>query len=89
VNGERGDVNWADHASDGQRRAQLLAPLVEIVTEERGRQWGVDEAGRDEIDPDRRELEGEAARGRRYGGGDRRDDREAGTYPPAAGAADM
>jgi hypothetical protein len=36
VNGERGDVNRADHASDGQRRAQFLAPLVEIVTEERG-----------------------------------------------------
>ena len=65
-----------------------IAPLVEIVAEERSRQRRVDEAGCDQVDPDRREVEGEAGRERGHRRGDRRDDRGAGTDPPAAGAAD-
>ena len=39
-----------------------LAPLVQLVAEERRRQRRVDEAGRDEVDPDRRELERQVLR---------------------------
>ena len=34
VNGQRLDVSRSDDAPDGQRRAQLVAPLVEIVAED-------------------------------------------------------
>jgi hypothetical protein len=34
VNGQRLDVSRSDNAPDGQRRAQLVAPLVEIVAED-------------------------------------------------------
>ena len=34
VNGQRGDVSRSDDAPDGQRRAELVAPLVEVVAED-------------------------------------------------------
>src|SRR5215471_13738308 len=34
VNGQRGDVSRSDDAPDGQRRAELLAPLLEVVAED-------------------------------------------------------
>src|SRR5262245_3166202 len=37
------DVDWADDASDGQRGAELLAPSLEPIAEERRRQGCVDE----------------------------------------------
>ncbi len=43
----------ADVAADRQRRAEL----VTSVAERRRRQWCVDEAGRDKVDADGRELE--------------------------------
>ncbi len=64
VHGERGDVGRSDDASDRQRRAELLAALVELVAEQRRRQRRVDEPGGDEVDADRRELEREV-RGQR------------------------
>ena len=33
VNGQRGDVSRSDDAPDGQRRAELVAPLVQVVAE--------------------------------------------------------
>jgi Alpha/beta hydrolase family len=50
VNGQRGEVLRADHAPGRQRRAQLLAPGVEALREERSRQRRVDEARGDEVD---------------------------------------
>ena len=46
VDGERGDVGRPDDAPDRERRAELLAPGVEPVAEQRRRQRGVDEARR-------------------------------------------
>src|SRR5271167_4077152 len=34
VDGERGDVVRADHATDGQRGAQALATRLELITQE-------------------------------------------------------
>jgi hypothetical protein len=70
VDGERGDVGGADNATDRERRPQLTPALVESVPEQRCRQRGVDEAGGDEVDANRRELEREG-RGepRQRGGG--------------------
>src|SRR5215831_3811981 len=34
VNGQRGDVSRSDDAPDGQRRAELVASLVEVVAED-------------------------------------------------------
>src|SRR5208282_1609947 len=59
VHGERGDVGGFDHAPDGQRRAELVAALVEVVAEQRRGKRRVDEAGGDEVDPDRRDLQRE------------------------------
>jgi hypothetical protein len=59
MHSQRRDVRRADHAPDGQRRAELVAAVLEVGAEERGRQRGVDEAGGDEVDPDGGELERE------------------------------
>ena len=56
VNGERGDVGWPYDAPDRQSRAQLLAALVEFAAEDRGRERGIHEAGRDHVDADGRDL---------------------------------
>jgi hypothetical protein len=34
VDNKRGDVGWCDHAADRQRLAQLLAPLLELVSKQ-------------------------------------------------------
>jgi len=57
--GQRGDVGGTDDAADRERPAQLVAARLELVSEQRRRQRGVDEAGRDEVDPDRRQLKRE------------------------------
>src|SRR6185312_5604066 len=59
VEGQRGDILRSDDAPDRERRAQLVAALVEVVAEEPGGQGGVDESGGDEVDPDRCEFERE------------------------------
>ena len=62
VDGHRGEICRRDHPADGQRGAQLLAPVLEcglVAVEERRRQRGVDEAGLDQVDADWRELERE------------------------------
>ena len=64
-----------------------FAALLESVSEQRCRQRGVDEAGGDEVDANRRELEREGRRERRQRGGGGRGDPEAVTDAPAAGAA--
>jgi hypothetical protein len=57
VHGEGGDVVRPDHAPDGQCRAELVAALVEVPAEQRRGQRRVDEAGGDEVDPDRRQFD--------------------------------
>ena len=59
VDREGGDVRGADDAADRERRPELLAALVELIAQDRRRQGRVDEARRDDVDADRRELEGE------------------------------
>ena len=78
----------SDHAPDRQRGAQLLAARVEALAEQRRRQGRVDEAGRDEVDPDRRDLHGQVLDQRGCRGGERTDQREADAAAAAAGAAD-
>ena len=87
VDGERGDVGGVDDAADREGGPQLIAAFLELVSEQRCRQGGVDEAGGDEVDANRRELkrEGRGERGQRGGGGG--GDPEAVTNTPAAGAA--
>ena len=53
VDGERGHVGRSDDTPDGKSGAELIAARVEMIAEERRRQRRVDEAGGDEIDPDR------------------------------------
>ena len=53
VDSERGDVGGADDAADRKRRPQLLASLLESISEQRCRQRRVDEAGGDEVDASR------------------------------------
>ena len=36
----------------GRGDTELLAALVDLIAEQRGRQWGVDKACRDQVDPD-------------------------------------
>src|ERR1700694_1985842 len=84
--GESGDVGWADHAADGQRRPQLIAALIESISEQRCRQRGVDEACSDEVHANRREFEREGRRERWQRGSGRRDDPETVTDAAAAGA---
>jgi hypothetical protein len=57
VDRECGDVAGADDAADRQRGAEPVATFVESVAEQRRRQGCIDEAGRDEVDADGRELE--------------------------------
>ena len=87
VHGERGDVGRPDDAPDRQRGAELVAARVELVAEQRRRQRGVDEAGGDQVDADRRELEREAGRQGGQRRGRRRDDPDADGGWRAAGAA--
>ena len=68
-------------ARSSSRRASSPSPRS------RRRQRGVDEAGGDEVDANRRELEREGRRERRQRGGGRGGDPELATDPPAAGAA--
>jgi hypothetical protein len=57
VDGERSDVGRADDPADRERRPQLLVARFEILAcREVRRQRGVDEAGGDEVDPNRGEL---------------------------------
>src|SRR5215472_6797134 len=49
VNGQRGDVSRSDDAPDGQRRAELVAPLVEVVAEEGCREGSVNESCGDQV----------------------------------------
>src|SRR4051794_12772768 len=59
MNGQRGHVVRLDDAPDGQRRPEFGAPPVEIRAEYRRRERRVHEACRDQVDADRREVEGE------------------------------
>src|SRR5262249_21331571 len=61
VNGEGGEVGWLDHPPDRQGCAQLLTPGLDVlrVLEVRRRERGVDEAGLDEVDAHRSELQRE------------------------------
>jgi hypothetical protein len=59
VHGQRGDVGRLDHPARGQRRAQLGAASLQVAAEQPGRQRRVDEAGRDQVDPDRGQLQGQ------------------------------
>src|SRR6476619_6390541 len=60
VNGESGDISRSDDAPDRQGGAQLLAPGLDgaLVGEIRRRQRGVDEAGLDQVDAHRCQLQG-------------------------------
>ena len=44
VDGRRGDVGRPDDAADRQRGAELLAALVDLIAEQRGRRRRVDKA---------------------------------------------
>src|SRR5262249_60060008 len=86
VDGERGDVRGADDAPDGKRGAELVAALFELLSEQRRRQWRVDESGGDEVEADGGELEceypGEGGQRRRH----RRRERKTDGRMPGAGA---
>ena len=86
MHGERGDVGGSDDAANGQRGPQLVAALLNAVSEQRCRQRSIDEAGGDEVDAHRCELncERRCERGQHGGGGG--GDPETGTDAPAAGA---
>jgi hypothetical protein len=86
VDGERGNVGGAHDAADRQRRPQLIAALLESISEQRCRQWRVDEARGDEVDANRCELKRERRRERRQRGGGRGDDSEPVADALAAGA---
>ena len=45
VDGERGDVGAPDHAPDGQRGAELVTPLLELIAKQLCRQRGASLAG--------------------------------------------
>ena len=78
---------WTTRA-DRERGAQLIAPRVELLAEERRRQRRVDEPRGDQVDADRRDLEREAGRERREGGGHRRGHADADARTAGGGAAD-
>jgi hypothetical protein len=69
VDGHGGEILRTDDASYWQGFAQLFAPRVELVTEERCGQWRVDEGWCEHVDPDRREFEGKAPCKSGHGGG--------------------
>jgi hypothetical protein len=62
VNGERGDVDRANRTSDSAAWTALLPPPVEVVAE--GHRHVVSTTPGAIINPDCRELDGEAGRGR-------------------------
>jgi hypothetical protein len=62
VESQCGDVGRSDDTADGQRASRLLAAYVQLIAEECRRQGCVDESGGDDVDADRRKLEGEVAR---------------------------
>jgi hypothetical protein len=76
VHGDGGDVPRPDDAPDRERGAELLASRVELVAEQRSRQRSVDEAGGDEVHPDRRELQGGVCDQRGERGADGPDERK-------------
>jgi len=87
VDGQCGDVGRADDAADRQRGPELLAALADPVAVQQGRQRRIDEACRDQVDPDGRDLEREGLgqcgkRGRKRG-----DERGARCRALAAGGA--
>src|SRR6185295_13082879 len=82
VDGECGDIGRADDAPDRERRPQLVPALLESISEQRRGQRGVDEAGGDEVDANRRELECEGRRERRKRGGGGGGDPESVTDAP-------
>src|SRR5262249_20467144 len=67
--------------------AELLAALADLVAEDRRRERRVDEAGRDQVHADGRELEREVPRQRWKAGTERSDEREPGRGAPSAGSA--
>lgn len=69
MDGERGDVGGANDTADRERGPQLIPAFLESISEQRCRQRGVDEAGGDEVDANRRELKGEGRGERRQRGG--------------------
>jgi hypothetical protein len=85
--GERGDVGRYDDAPDEKHGAKLIAAVFEFIAEERCRQRCVDEAGGDEVDSDRRELERQVGCEGGERSGDCRRDPEADAWAAAAGAA--
>jgi hypothetical protein len=87
VDGERRDVGGTDDTADRERCSQLIAALLEAVSEQRCRQRRIDESCGDEIDPHRRELKCEGRREWRQRGRGGCRDPEAGTDAPGAGAA--
>jgi len=89
VHGERGDVGRPDHAPDGQRRAELIAAVVEVIAEQPRRQGRVDEPGGDEVDPDRRYRIGAGRHHDVFGGVARAVDLDHARPGQLAGAADQ
>jgi hypothetical protein len=87
VHRERGYVGRPHHPPDGQRGAQLCAALVQVLAEQGRGQRGVHEAGRDEVDPDRRGLDREVGDQGWQRGGDRPHDRQPRSPAAAAGTA--
>ena len=77
----------ADHPPDGERGPELVAACAEPGAEQRCRQRGVDEAGGDEVDPDRRHLDREVGDQGGQRGGAGRDERPARPWRAPAGAA--
>src|ERR1700733_9283726 len=59
VNGQGGDVRWADHAADRECRAELLASRIQLIAEQGGRKRSIDEAGGDQVDAHRGQFERE------------------------------
>ena len=86
VHGERGDVGRADHPSDRQRRAELVAASFEVLAEQRPGERRVDESGRDQVDPDRRDFDREVgAQGAQRGGGRGSKRQARSAFPAGAG----
>src|ERR1700761_2361615 len=56
---ERGEGGRTDHSTDGQRFPELLATRVQLITQNRCRQRRVNEAGRNQVYPDGRQLKRE------------------------------
>ena len=87
VYGERSDVGRSHDASDRQRNAELLATRVQLIAEERRRQWCIDKPGGDEVDANRREFERQIFCHDRHRGRESRDESESLLGAAATGAA--